>query len=119
MNWAILPTVRLCGQTISALYWFLIGLKWYYLRTPKVSFLVQLKTNLIWVKFLDQDIGFVSLHEKGSSYALLTLSELEGRIKNKRIQFQIFAENPCYKVSNSRNATRQQNESFHCLEIFV
>ena len=32
---------------------------------------------------------FVSLHEKGSSYALLTLSELEGRIKNKRIQFQI------------------------------
>lgn len=32
---------------------------------------------------------FVSLNERGSSYALLTLDELEGRIKNKRIQYQI------------------------------
>ena len=32
---------------------------------------------------------FVSLNEKGSSYALLTLDELEGRIKNRRIQYQI------------------------------
>ena len=32
---------------------------------------------------------FVSLHEKGSSYAFLTLDELEGRIKNRRIQYQI------------------------------
>ena len=32
---------------------------------------------------------FVSLNEKGSSYALLTLDELEARIKNRRIQYQI------------------------------
>ena len=32
---------------------------------------------------------FVSLNEKGSSYAFLTLEELEERIKNRRIQFQI------------------------------
>jgi hypothetical protein len=32
---------------------------------------------------------FVSLNEKGSSYALLTLEELEERIKNRRIQYQI------------------------------
>jgi len=32
---------------------------------------------------------FVSLNEKGSSYAFLTLEELEGMIKNRRIQYQI------------------------------
>ena len=32
---------------------------------------------------------FVSLNEKGSSYAFLTLEELEKRIKNRRIQYQI------------------------------
>jgi hypothetical protein len=32
---------------------------------------------------------FVSLNEKGSSYAFLTLGELEERIKNRRIQYQI------------------------------
>lgn len=32
---------------------------------------------------------FVSLNEKGSSYSLQTLEELEARIKNKRIQYQI------------------------------
>ncbi|MFP5040219.1 hypothetical protein [Parasediminibacterium sp. JCM 36343] len=32
---------------------------------------------------------FVSLNEKGSSFALLTIQELEQRIRNKRIQFQI------------------------------
>ena len=32
---------------------------------------------------------FVSLNEKGSSYAFLTLDELEERIKNRRIQYQI------------------------------
>lgn len=32
---------------------------------------------------------FVSLNEKGSSFALQTMEELEQRIKNKRIQFQI------------------------------
>lgn len=32
---------------------------------------------------------FVSLNEKGSSFALQTIEELEQRIKNKRIQFQI------------------------------
>lgn len=32
---------------------------------------------------------FVSLNEKGCSHALLTLEELEVRIKNRRIQFQI------------------------------
>jgi transcriptional regulator with XRE-family HTH domain len=32
---------------------------------------------------------FVSLNEKGSSYAFLTLVELEERIKNRRIQYQI------------------------------
>jgi len=32
---------------------------------------------------------FVSLNVKGSSYAFLTLEELEGRIKNRRIQYQI------------------------------
>jgi hypothetical protein len=32
---------------------------------------------------------FVSLHEKGSSYALLTTNELDRIIRNKRIQYQI------------------------------
>jgi hypothetical protein len=32
---------------------------------------------------------FVSLHEKGSSYSLQTLEELEARIRNRRIQYQI------------------------------
>ena len=32
---------------------------------------------------------FVSLNEKGSSFAFLTLEELEEKIKNRRIQFQI------------------------------
>jgi hypothetical protein len=32
---------------------------------------------------------FVSLNEKGSSYAFLTLDELEERIKTRRIQYQI------------------------------
>ncbi|HLF52537.1 hypothetical protein [Flavobacterium sp.] len=32
---------------------------------------------------------FVSLHDKGSSFAFLTLDELEERIKNRRIQYQI------------------------------
>lgn len=32
---------------------------------------------------------FVSLNEKGSSFALQTIDELKARIKNKRIQFQI------------------------------
>lgn len=32
---------------------------------------------------------FVSLNEKGSSFAFLTLDELEERIKNRRIQYQI------------------------------
>jgi len=32
---------------------------------------------------------FVSINEKGSSYSLLTLEELEARIKNRRIQYQI------------------------------
>ena len=32
---------------------------------------------------------FVSLNEKGSSFSLQTIEELEARIKNKRIQYQI------------------------------
>ena len=32
---------------------------------------------------------FVSLNEKGSSYALLSIDELESKIRNKRIQYQI------------------------------
>ncbi|CAM3680134.1 hypothetical protein FSS13T_27060 [Flavobacterium saliperosum S13] len=32
---------------------------------------------------------FVSLNEKGSSYAFLTIDELELKIKNRRIQYQI------------------------------
>ncbi|ENI5461045.1 hypothetical protein [Flavobacterium sp.] len=32
---------------------------------------------------------FVSMNEKGSSFALLTIEELEAIIKNKRIQYQI------------------------------
>jgi hypothetical protein len=32
---------------------------------------------------------FVSMNEKGSSFALQTIEELEQRIRNKRIQFQI------------------------------
>lgn len=32
---------------------------------------------------------FVSMNEKGSSYSLLTIQDLEKIIKNKRIQFQI------------------------------
>ncbi len=32
---------------------------------------------------------FVSMHEKGSSFAFLSLDELETKIKNRRIQYQI------------------------------
>ena len=32
---------------------------------------------------------FVSMNEKGSSFFLQTIDELEARIKNKRIQYQI------------------------------
>lgn len=32
---------------------------------------------------------FVSLHEKGSSHSLLTIDELEARIRTRRIQYQI------------------------------
>jgi hypothetical protein len=32
---------------------------------------------------------FVSLHENGSSYVLLTIAELEAIIRNRRIQYQI------------------------------
>ena len=32
---------------------------------------------------------FVSMNEKGSSFSLQTIEELEARIKNKRIQYQI------------------------------
>lgn len=32
---------------------------------------------------------FVSIHEKGSSYSLQTIEELESKIKNRRIQYQI------------------------------
>ncbi len=32
---------------------------------------------------------FVSMNERGSSFALLTIKELEAKIKNKRIQYQI------------------------------
>ncbi len=32
---------------------------------------------------------FVSINEKGSSFSLLTIEELDARIKNKRIQYQI------------------------------
>lgn len=32
---------------------------------------------------------FVSLNEKGSSYSLLSIDELESKIRNKRIQYQI------------------------------
>jgi hypothetical protein len=32
---------------------------------------------------------FVSMHEKGSSFSLQTLEELEVRIRNRRIQYQI------------------------------
>ena len=32
---------------------------------------------------------FVSIHEKGSSFSLQTIEELEARIKNRRIQYQI------------------------------
>jgi hypothetical protein len=32
---------------------------------------------------------FVSINEKGSSFSLQTLEELEARIKNRRIQYQI------------------------------
>jgi hypothetical protein len=32
---------------------------------------------------------FVSLHERGSSHALLTIAELESRIRTRRIQYQI------------------------------
>ena len=32
---------------------------------------------------------FISLHERGSSHALLTIAELESRIRTRRIQYQI------------------------------
>ena len=32
---------------------------------------------------------FVSLHERGSSYVLLTIAELEAIIRTRRIQYQI------------------------------
>ena len=33
--------------------------------------------------------GFVSIHENSKSFSLLTMNELESRIKNKRTQYQI------------------------------
>lgn len=73
---------------------FLIELKTtkkYLPENPKGFFFGATENEFNFGKILGARFRFcfVSLNEKGSSYALLTLDELEERIKNRRIQYQI------------------------------
>ena len=65
--------------------------KKYLPENPKGFFFCATENEFNFGKILGSRFRFcfVSLNEKGSSYAFLTLEELEGMIKNRRIQYQI------------------------------
>ncbi len=58
---------------------------------PKGFFFGATENEFNFGKLLGEKFRFcfVSLHELGSSYALLTIDELEARIRTRRIQYQI------------------------------
>ncbi len=65
--------------------------KKYLPENPKGFFFGATENEFNFGKILGSKFRFcfVSLNEKGSSYSLQTLEELEARIKNRRIQYQI------------------------------
>jgi hypothetical protein len=65
--------------------------KKYLPENPKGFFFGATENEFNFGKLLGERFRFcfVSMNEKGSSFALLTIEELEARIKNKRIQYQI------------------------------
>ena len=65
--------------------------KKYLPENPKGFFFGATENEFNFGKILGDKFRFcfVSLNEKGCSYALLSLEELEVRIKNRRIQYQI------------------------------
>jgi hypothetical protein len=65
--------------------------KKYLPENPKGFFFGATENEFNFGKILGDKFRFcfVSMNEKGSSFALQTIKELEARIKNKRIQFQI------------------------------
>ena len=65
--------------------------KKYLPENPKGFFFGATENEFNFGKLLGSKFRFcfVSLNEKGSSYSLQTLEELEARIKNRRIQYQI------------------------------
>lgn len=65
--------------------------KKYLPENPKGFFFGATENEFNFGKILGKRFRFcfVSLNEKGSSFAFLTLEELEERIKNRRIQYQI------------------------------
>lgn len=65
--------------------------KKYLPENPKGFFFGATENEFNFGKLLGKKFRFcfVSLNEKGSSYSLLTLEELEAKIKNRRIQYQI------------------------------
>lgn len=60
-------------------------------ENPKGFFFGATENEFNFGKILDKKFRFcfVSMNEKGSSFSLLTIEELEKKIKNKRIQYQI------------------------------
>lgn len=65
--------------------------KKYLPENPKGFFFGATENEFNFGKLLDDKFRFcfVSLHEKGSSHSLLTIEELEARIRTRRIQYQI------------------------------
>jgi hypothetical protein len=65
--------------------------KKYLPENPKGFFFCATENEFNFGKILGARFRFcfVSMNEKGSSFALQTIEELELRIKNRRIQFQI------------------------------
>lgn len=65
--------------------------KKYLPENPKGFFFGATENEFNFGKLLGSKFRFcfVSLNEKGSSFSLQTLDELEARIKNRRIQYQI------------------------------
>lgn len=65
--------------------------KKYLPENPKGFFFGATENEFNFGKILGEKFRFcfVSLNERGSSYSLQTIEELEARIKNRRIQYQI------------------------------
>lgn len=65
--------------------------KKYLPENPKGFFFGATENEFNFGKILSDRFRFcfVSMNEKGSSFSLQTIEELEARIKNKRIQYQI------------------------------